>query len=122
MSNTAAKSDALLQVYKTTLLPNMRREMARQLDLIWPGIRCAYDEMTGLRVYFRLDLTSFEHLPSNIVQAADYIEEVRLDGRAKIWKNSRGSTGDARPTRRVADFGTFPRPARSVWDLLLEED
>ncbi len=120
-ADTAA---ALLRAISAASLPGLKEEYSRRLDALWPGIRCSYSEQRGLQVFFRSDHASLEHLPRTLLGAADYIEEVLLDGRGRVHKNLRGPEGPIPlATMRISELeGVLPRRNPSVWTHLLEDE
>lgn len=57
------------------------------------------------------------------MSAAGYIEEIRLDGTAKVWRDKAGKPGVLEKATRAASelSGVLPRPARSFWEWVYLE-
>lgn len=102
----------------------LREQYVAMLDEIWPGLRCSYDPLDGLRIHYRSDRIAFRHLPKTLTVAAGYIEEVHPDGSARVMKSPTNHLGPLKvSTRALSELnGELPRRPRSVWEILFSDD
>lgn len=119
VAQKAKEATVLIQQLHATQDPLKRETIVTLLNGLWPSIRCRFDEMGQLRVWYLGDRV--KRLPRALNFAAHYVEAVQPDGSAYIVKD----TMTPRQGNRL-DYATIllsefePKVGRTVWELIAD--